>query len=92
LEVHTAILPNSAEIVHNHIIINCDSFLLIRSQSYADHNPRFHPFALQHPHTQACTNAYKIQFPLSHAKTNRLENEVTIPDPTKEMAIKVRVQ
>lgn len=92
MEVHTAILPNSAEIVHNHIVINCDSFLLICSQSYKDHNPRFYPFALEHPHTQAGTNAYRIQFTLFHVKTNRLETEVTIPDPTKETAIKVRVQ
>lgn len=91
MEVHRVTLPNSAEIVHNHITINCDSFWLICSQSYADYNPRFYSFVLLHPHTQACTNAYKIQFTLFHVKTNRLETEVTIPDPTKETAIKVRV-
>lgn len=92
MEVHTVILPNSAEIVHNHIIINCDSFWLIPSQSYADYNPRFYPFVLLHPHTQTCTNAYKIQFTLFHIKTDRLETEVTVPDPTKKRAINVRIQ
>lgn len=92
MEVHTVTLPNSAEIVHNHITINCDSFWLTPYQSYADYNSRFYPFALQHPHTRACTNAYKNQFTLFHVKTNRLETELTIPDPTKETAVKVRVQ